>query len=239
MKISTIKILLVVCSALLILADSVGKSTTLSPKGEERDIPDLSITVDASSSIMLADEVQLVDHEIVRKYAEEYGTDYRLMLALIKQESQFDENAISERGARGLMQIMPVTNLELNAELDLEESVLPRENIQAGIYYFSKLYRLFKAETEEDRMRLALAAYNAGPSRIYDAQELAAYLGENPVEWSSIQHVLPLLSRRYYTLHTSVWNDSRPPAGYFGSWKETTVYVDAVMRTYHRYLSML
>jgi membrane-bound lytic murein transglycosylase F len=155
----------------------------------------------------------------------------------MKQESQFDENAVSYRGARGLMQIMPVTNNEMVEELELRGSSHPRENIQAGIYYFSKLYRQFKAGTYGDRIRLALAAYNAGPSRIYDAQELASYLGENPSDWRSIRHVLPLLSKRYYSLHQAVWNDSRPPAGYFGSWRETSQYVDAIVKTYKGYLS--
>ncbi len=105
---------------------------------------------------------------------------------------------------------MPVTNSEISEELDMKESYLPDENLKAGIYYFSKLYELFKGETEEDRLSLALAAYNAGPSRIYDAQELAAYLGENPSRWSSIQTMLPLLSKRYYSLHQSVWKITGP-----------------------------
>ena len=122
-----------------------------------------------------------IDVDIVREYAEEFHIDYRLVLAMIKQESQFDRNAESERGAKGLMQIMPVTNSQISEELNVEESYLPEENLRAGIYYFSKLYELFKGETEEDRCSLTLAAYNAGPSRIYDAQKLAAYLGENPL----------------------------------------------------------
>ena len=192
-----------------------------------------------SPQVLLADEVRSVNQVIIRKYSEEYGIDYRLILAMMKQESQFDENAVSERGAIGLMQIMPVTHMELNEELDLEGSYLPEENVRVGIYYFSKLVRLFKTETRENGMRLALAAYNAGPSRVYDAQDLAAYLGENPIEWTSIRHVLPLLSKRYYSLHHAVWTESRPPAGYFGSWKETTNYVDNIMKTYHQYLSLL
>ncbi len=237
MKKSILKILLILCGALLIIGDSVGKSTFITPP-ESEGIRDESANIGESSELRLSDEVPSVDHKLVKKYADEYGTDYRLILAIMKQESQFDENAVSYRGARGLMQLMPVTNLELNEELELGEATRPRENIQAGIYYFTKLYSLFKAETEENRIRMALGAYNAGPSRIYDAQELAAYLGENPNDWRSIRTVLPLLSRRYYSLHQAVWNDNRPPAGYFGSWKETTYYVDAIMKTYHRYLTL-
>ena len=238
MKKSANKILLILTLGLLIIADSVGKSTAFVDSEETSELIDgVSAANWTIFSPSLAEDMESVDFKSVRKFSEEYGTDERLILALMKQESQFDENAVSYRGARGLMQIMPVTNLELVEELDLPKSSLPRENIQAGIYYFSKLYRLFKTGTKGDRIRLALAAYNAGPSRIYDAQDLAAYLGENPNEWRSIRNVLPLLSKRYYSLHGAVWSASRPPAGYFGSWRETSSYVDAVMKTYKGYRS--
>ena len=238
MKKSANKILLILSLGLLIIADSVGKSTAFSVFTDPTELIDGVGTVNGTQeSISLTEDMESVDFKSVRKFSEEYGTDERLILAIMKQESQFDENAVSYRGARGLMQIMPVTNMELVEELDLPKVSRPRENIQAGIYYFSKLYRLFKTGTKGDRIRLALAAYNAGPSRIYDAQELAAYLGENPNEWRSIRNVLPLLSKRYYSLHQAVWNESKPPAGYFGSWRETSVYVDAIMKTYKEYRS--
>ena len=236
MKKSAYKILLILSLGLLIIADSVGKSTAFLVSAEPADIIDgVSTSFGANTSASLAEDMESVDFKSVRKFSQEYGIDERLVLAIIKQESQFDENAVSYRGARGLMQIMPVTNMELVEELDLPKSSHPRENIHAGIYYFSKLYSLFKTGTKGDRIRLALAAYNAGPSRIYDAQDLAAYLGENPNEWRSIRNVLPLLSKRYYSLHQAVWDETKPPAGYFGSWRETSAYVDAIMKTYKGY----
>ena len=134
------------------------------------------------------------------------------------------------------MQIMPVTETEISNELALKDIHLSKENIRAGTYYFARLLDLFPDSKPEDRLRLALASYNAGPSRVYDAQELAAYLGENPCIWSSIQTVLPLLSKRYYSLHRAVWSEGKPPKGYFGSWRQTTAYVENIMKTYLSYL---
>ncbi len=175
----------------------------------------------------------------VKISANNYGLDYRLILALMRQESQFDRDAVSEAGASGLMQIMPVTNGEIADALEIEEPQLPRENIRAGVYYFSYLYDLFESCPVQDRIQMALAAYNAGPARIYDAQELAAYMGENPNEWVSIQNMLPLLSKRYYSLHQGVWKEGKPRAGYFGSWRQTVRYVDRVMSYYDEFQKTL
>jgi membrane-bound lytic murein transglycosylase F len=172
---------------------------------------------------------------MVRKTAEEFGVDARLVAAMIKQESRFDANAVSGRGAQGLMQIMPVTGLELTGELELQDPTHPSQNLRAGTYYFAKLFDLFSSSPVEDRICLALAAYNAGPSRIYDAQELAAYMGEDPSRWTSVAHMLPLLSKRYYSLHLAVWGTSRPPSGYYGSWRETVGYVQQITDSYYSY----
>ncbi len=169
----------------------------------------------------------------VKRCAREYNIDWRLVLSIIKQESGFDEAAVSHRGAQGLMQMMPVTSMEVAEELSLESPVLPEDNVRAGVHYFAKLLDLFRTASPEDRIALALAAYNAGPGRIYDAQELAAYLNENPHSWNSIQHILPLLSKRYYSLHQHVWAAGHPRNGYFGSGRQTVAYVSKVVKTYH------
>ncbi|HYQ87947.1 MAG TPA: transglycosylase SLT domain-containing protein [Bacteroidota bacterium] len=180
-----------------------------------------------------------VEFRAVKRYSALYGVDYRLILAIIKQESQFDEQARSGRGAIGLMQVMPVTAMEIRDKLDLAGTGHPIENIRVGVYYFSKLYSRFKGAKARDRVRLALAAYNAGPARICDAQVLAAYIGENPGSWSSIQSTLPLLSKRCYSLHETVWPNGKPPSGYFGEANQTIDYVSSVVRTYSEYQSAM
>lgn len=172
----------------------------------------------------------------IKNYSKEYGLDWRLILAVMKQESRFSAEAESERGASGLMQIMPQTGEEVGRNLAIEDMAHPMNNIRGGIFYLSKLYDMFDGASDEDRVRLTLAAYNAGIGRIYDAQDLAAYLQDNPRRWQSVRDALPLLSKRYYTLHKRVWNQEKPrTAGWFGSSRQTLAYVDKVMGYYDEY----
>ncbi len=175
----------------------------------------------------------------IKHYAELYGLDWRLILATMKQESRFSPTAESHRGAYGLMQLMPGTGEDIARELSVEDLSHPHDNIRGGIYYLRQLYDMFEGAPESDRIKLALAAYNAGIGRIYDAQELAAYLRENPHEWNAIKDMLPLLSRRYESLHRSVWNQERPKTGFFGNSGETIQYVENVMSHYDEYQLML
>lgn len=175
----------------------------------------------------------------IKRYAERYGFDWRFVLAIMKQESRFYHRAESRKGAFGLMQIMPVTGVEVARKLDLRDLSHPENNIRGGIFYLSKLYNMFDGAGEADRLKLTLAAYNAGVSRVYDAQEVAAYFQEQPNEWVSVKDALPLLSKRYYTLHKNVWGKEKPRGGWFGNAKETLNYVDAVMDYYDEYRTVL
>lgn len=172
---------------------------------------------------------------LVKVYARKYNIDWLLIVAMMKQESLFDEGAVSHRGASGLMQIMPLTQIELSEKLSLPEANSPRNNILAGIYYFQSLYADIRGTTELDRVKIALAAYNAGRARIADAQAIARYLGEDPQSWDAIAQALTLMSKQNYTLHRRIWNDTKPPSGYFRDWKQTQTYVENVIEIYNRY----
>ena len=172
---------------------------------------------------------------LVKKYAEKYNVDWVLMLSTIRQESRFHSDAISNQGAGGLMQIMPLTQIDLSEKLGMREAMSPRNNIIAGVYYFSSLYQTIKGSTKEDRLRITLAAYNAGLGRIQDAQTIARYLGEDPHRWSSVSNALSLLAKKNYTLHQLVWEDYRPPSGYFKDSKQTIGYVDDIMNRFNGY----
>ncbi len=188
---------------------------------------------------ILKREVSLDIFNAIKKYAEEFRIDYRLVLAVVKNESQFNAEAISVRGAEGLMQLMPFTHSEIKEKLFGKDSLTENNNLRNGIYYLSKLLELFSCNNYYDQVSLALAAYNAGPSRIYDAQELAAYLGEDPKDWSVIEKTIPLLSKRYYSLHQMVWKEGRPPSGFFGGWRETLTYVENVLKTYQGFREII
>jgi membrane-bound lytic murein transglycosylase F len=168
----------------------------------------------------------------IKRYAGRYGFDWRLVLAIMKQESRFSRAAESDKGAEGLMQLMPVTGEELARKLELDDISHPEHNIQAGIFYLRKLYDLFEGSGDADRLKLTLAAYNAGLSRVIDAQELASYLHAKPAEWEAVKDALPLLSKRFYTLHRSVWGQDKPKSGWFGNAGQTLKYVDSVMDYY-------
>ena len=102
--------------------------------------------------------------EAVLVYSEEYNVDKNLILALIKAESNFDEDAISNRNAIGLMQLMEETakdvanrnGIELDDENIREELCDVYKNIEIGTAYIASLLK--KYENKE----VALAAYNAG-----------------------------------------------------------------------------
>jgi membrane-bound lytic murein transglycosylase F len=172
---------------------------------------------------------------LVKKFASEYGIDWVLVLSVIKQESSFDHEAVSEKGAYGLMQLMPLTQIELSEKLGVEEASSPRNNIKAGIYYLKSLFLSFENVPREDRICLMLAAYNAGLGRIQDAQKIAIYMGNDPRRWASIKAALPFLSKKNYTLHSRIWNAGSPPSGYFRDSRQTIEYVDTILKCYDRY----
>ncbi|GHS93989.1 lytic transglycosylase [Synergistales bacterium] len=95
--------------------------------------------------------------QIASRYADEYNIDEELVRALIQVESGWKPDAVSTKGARGLMQLMPRTA----STLGVEDSFDPEENIEGGVKYLSQLTDKYKGDIEK-----ALAAYNAGPTRI-------------------------------------------------------------------------
>jgi soluble lytic murein transglycosylase len=104
--------------------------------------------------------------EIVNIKSEKYDIDPYLILAIIKNESKFDKNAKSTAGAKGLMQIVDSTADEVATELKLSEFESnhifdPETNIEIGTKYFAKILSEF-----DNNNLLAVAAYNAGPSKV-------------------------------------------------------------------------
>lgn len=172
-------------------------------------------------------------YPIIRKYSKRYGLDWRLIVAQILKESRFKENARSHKGAMGLMQIMPGTAREITRELDIEYIIKdPRENITAGIYHMYKQLQYFSEARPEERIKLALAAYNCGPARIFDAQDIARYKRLDPNTWAAVKQCLPLLTTDHWKLHLEVWPQGTPNYGYFYGYEETIDYVDDISEKY-------
>ena len=173
--------------------------------------------------------------ETVRKYSNSYDLDWRLVMAVMKHESRFSADAVSDRGAFGLMQIMPATQQEIAGKIGVKETESPFNNIKAGIFHLQQLYRAIDCSDEENHIRLTLAAYNSGLNRVLDAQDVATYLGYDPHNWQSVKSALPLLTRRYQNLHRNIWQSGKPRAGYFTDWKQTTAYVESIMANYNQF----
>jgi len=190
----------------------------------------------------LASDVKISEYdEIVRTYAEKYGFDWRLILAQIRQESEFKAHAVSPMGARGLMQLMPVTasgfaRMKNYSLRDVYHD--PRANIATGITYLRFLYDIFEDEKDPDRLWFALASYNCGLGHVLDAQEMARYLGLPTDRWDSIKVTLGKLTRRYSDLHMKVWGKPRPKHGFFYGYGETISYVENIKSYYRKYVEL-
>ena len=168
-----------------------------------------------------------------------YGVDWRLALAVLRQESGFDPQATSYRGASGFMQLMPITGLHLASLNNVDDLSNPSENIRLGVIHLRDMLRTYSDCEGEDRLELAVAAYNCGQGRIQDAQTVAEFLGDKSNLWSSVKSALPLLSVRYSPLHKHIWKDGKPTSGTFRGYEQTSVYVENVMHYYNIYRNIL
>lgn len=114
----------------------------------------------------------------VRRLARRRNLDPALVMAVIQVESCFNPKAVSHKGAQGLMQIVP----ETATHLGLKNPMDPNANLRAGIRYLAQLKKAFKGD-----LVLALAAYNAGPTKV-------ASLGAVPDHQETRQFVVKVLT---------------------------------------------
>ena len=105
--------------------------------------------------------------DIIANASQQYGVSFPLLKAIIKAESGFDPRAVSKKGAKGLMQIMP----ENFKPLGIKDPFDPSQNIHAGARYFKQMYDRFNG-----KIALSLAAYNAGPTAVERYNTVPPYL---------------------------------------------------------------
>ena len=166
--------------------------------------------------------------EIVRRHAARYGFDWPLIVALMYRESRFDPRVESWAGARGLMQLLPVTAKRFGVT-DLED---PEASIRAGVRLLDWLFQQFESDlTVKDRTWFALAAYNAGLGHLLDARRLAREQGLDANRWfDHVEQAMLLLSEpRYYR---------KARHGYVRGIEPVT-YVRDIRDLYNAYRSML
>jgi soluble lytic murein transglycosylase-like protein len=95
--------------------------------------------------------------DIIANASHQFDVSFPLLKAIIKAESGFDPRAVSKKGAKGLMQIMP----ENFKPLGIKDPFDPSQNINAGARYFKQMFDRFNG-----KLALSLAAYNAGPTAV-------------------------------------------------------------------------
>lgn len=164
---------------------------------------------------------------LIRRGAHTLGWDWRLLAALIYQESRFLPKGESWAGARGLMQLMPRTANEFGA-FDLDD---PRQSIHAGVGYLRFLdnYWLKKVPDTNERLKFILASYNVGLSHVVDARRLAEKYGKDPQVW--FDHVEYFLSRKS---EPEFYRDPIVTAGYCKC-EEPINYVRDILDRYEEY----
>jgi hypothetical protein len=117
----------------------------------------------------------------IRAAAARYGVPERLVTAIIRVESDFNPRAVSQRGARGLMQLMPTTA----AVLGVRDAFDPTENLHAGVRHLRMLIDRF-----DNNLPLALAAYNAGEQAVLRHRGIPPY----PETQEYVERILRLLN---------------------------------------------
>lgn len=118
--------------------------------------------------------------DIIKKYAQKIGWDWRLLASQIYQESRFKPKTESWAGAKGLMQMMPATM----ASLGIKNIYDPAECIQGGTRYLKELSEHFKDVPDSvQRIKFTLASYNCGLYHVIDAMNLAELRGLDKNRW--------------------------------------------------------
>ena len=169
--------------------------------------------------------------KIVKKISAKYNWDWRLISAVIYQESRFNSEAGSWAGAYGLMQIMPSTAKRFG----IEDISNPEQNIKGGVLFINWINKQFVNSIPDSiqRIKFILASYNIGLGHVMDAQRLAEKFGKNRTVWDD--------NVDYYLLNKSSKIYYKDPVVRFGYCRgeEAYNYVSRVLTTYNHYLNVI
>ena len=166
---------------------------------------------------------------LIKEYARTLGWDWRMLAAVIYQESRFSINSYSGKGAAGLMQVLPST-AEYYGIHDLTD---PEENIKAGTMHLARLQKMFKSEDmdEKEKVLFTLASYNAGEGRIADCRNLASARGLDHNRWEEVVQVIPEMRL------DSILKEECIKFGKFQG-HETINYVDSILELYNTFCTI-
>jgi len=137
--------------------------------------------------------------KIIKTEAEKYGFDWRLIAAIVYQESHFNPSAKSRTGVRGLMQVTLATAKQMGIKNRLD----PKQSVKAGVKFLNLMHKRFDDIPDPQQQKFfALASYNVGYGHVRDAQAIARQQGMDINKWTSLEKTLPLLSKQKYYKHT-------------------------------------
>ena len=145
---------------------------------DKKEAASQSTTALERATVLYSTADSTVYDALIAKLAKAYEVDFHLVKAIIRAESGFNPYAISRKGARGLMQLMPETAQRMKVSNIFD----PRDNIEGGIRYLKYLFSLFHND-----LKLSLAAYNAG-------ENIVAQLGTIPPYRETIDYVRKVLA---------------------------------------------
>lgn len=122
--------------------------------------------------------------KIIKKYSRQIGLDWRLLSAVVYQESQYKLGAASSKSAKGLMQVKESTA----SKYGIKEIYDPDMNINAGTRHLDYLLKKYRNEGLDSAnvIKFALVAYNVGESALEKRRHTADSLGFNPNDWESV-----------------------------------------------------
>jgi membrane-bound lytic murein transglycosylase F len=165
--------------------------------------------------------------EWIKEGAQKLGWDWRLLAAVVYQESHFISTGVSWAGARGLMQLMPETAKHFGAT----NPDNPAQSLKAGVNFLKYLDSEWKKTIPDnaERLKFVLASYNAGLTHVTDARKLTEKYKKDPNLWDD--------NVEYYLLKKSDPKFYRQPglvAGYCKC-EEPINYVKDVLERYEEY----
>ena len=168
--------------------------------------------------------------KIFRRVSRRHNIDWVLMSAIAFGESRFKPDAVSPRGAMGMMQVMP--HIARHWDVTAEELLDPAINIDVACRLYKSMQRqlrLPKEMSERDKIAFTIASYNCGASRIIDARNLAEYYDEDKNDWVTVCDYLLLLSEEEFYNHEAVIN------GRFKEAHITIAYTNKVLSNYDKF----
>ncbi|WP_186753794.1 MltF family protein [Echinicola salinicaeni] len=176
-------------------------------------------------SSISGDRISVYD-EIIKNGSTLLGWDWRLLASLVYKESRFDTVATSYAGAKGLLQLMPVTL----ARFGVENPNDPSESLIGGVKYLKYLDKFWIERVPEvnERIKFILASYNVGHGHVNDAWRLALKFGMDTQNWDSVAYFLERKSQ------PEVYRDPVVRSGY-AKGHLAVAYVEDILSIYESY----